>query len=215
MSAKTPAVFEPGAIPRRATDRLGQVFGRLTVVGYADRGDGRGYWSCRCSCGCMAVVRADALVAGRTKSCGCLNANRLEDLAGRWFGRLRVIGFDGRLSNRGRWRCACDCGRETSAAHGNLTGGLVQSCGCLLREARTNRATHGGSASRLYAIWCGMKTRCTNPSRENFRHYGGRGVHVCQRWSDSFAVFAADMGPATSGTLPSTGPPTRPWTAWS
>lgn len=39
-----------------------------------------------------------------------------------------------------------------------------------------------------------MKTRCSNPNVDNYKHYGGRGVTVCERWLHSFESFLADMG---------------------
>lgn len=42
-----------------------------------------------------------------------------------------------------------------------------------------------------------MWTRTTNPSRENYARYGGRGIRVCDRWR-SFDTFLADMGPKPS-----------------
>jgi hypothetical protein len=39
-----------------------------------------------------------------------------------------------------------------------------------------------------------MIRRCTDPSREAFKDYGGRGISVCQRWSESFTNFMLDMG---------------------
>lgn len=34
-----------------------------------------------------------------------------------------------------------------------------------------------------------MKTRCTNPNISYFKYYGGKGVTVCQEWSESFECF--------------------------
>lgn len=44
----------------------------------------------------------------------------------------------------------------------------------------------------LRHIHSGIKSRCTNPKREDFRHYGGRGIKICDRWLD-FAAFAAEV----------------------
>ena len=51
----------------------GKIFTRLTVVAL-DRRDAKynKYWLCACECGNEVIVRADALTAGRTQSCGCL-----------------------------------------------------------------------------------------------------------------------------------------------
>lgn len=46
----------------------------------------------------------------------------------------------------------------------------------------------------LYSTWCSMRGRCNNPNHENYQDYGGRGISVCERWSD-FWAFVADMGP--------------------
>lgn len=45
-----------------------------------------------------------------------------------------------------------------------------------------------------YVAYCAMKDRCLNPSNENFHHYGGRGIAICDRWLGSFDHFIADMG---------------------
>lgn len=49
-----------------------------------------------------------------------------------------------------------------------------------------------------YRAWHGMKTRCTNPNRPDWKNHGGRGITVCDRWSSSFENFLADMGPKPS-----------------
>lgn len=49
----------------------------------------------------------------------------------------------------------------------------------------------------LYSIWKTMRTRCRNPKRKDYDHYGGRGIRVCSRWN-SFVAFVRDMGPRPS-----------------
>ena len=38
-----------------------------------------------------------------------------------------------------------------------------------------------------------MRQRCTNPNSRGYKHYGGRGIKVCTRWSD-FHNFYSDLG---------------------
>jgi hypothetical protein len=56
---------------------IGHVYGRLTVIAPADTGTAQ--WSCRCSCGSEVVLRANRLLRGNNKSCGCLKRSVLGD----------------------------------------------------------------------------------------------------------------------------------------
>jgi len=51
----------------------------------------------------------------------------------------------------------------------------------------------------LYIIWAAMKYRCHSKTSKDFRHYGGRGISVCDRWLNSFPNFLADMGERPDG----------------
>ena len=53
-------------------NRIGQTFGRLTVVAYADKRNHAYYWQCQCICGNIVVTKGDRLADGSTRSCGCL-----------------------------------------------------------------------------------------------------------------------------------------------
>jgi len=55
------------------------------------------------------------------------------------------------------------------------------------------------SGSREYTAWVGMKTRCMNKNVPSYKHYGGRGIIVCDRWADSFESFYLDMGKCPDG----------------
>ena len=60
-------------------DVAGQRFGRLVAI---ERVGARNYmsiWHCVCDCGNEANVAIDKLKSGRTKSCGCLRADRAEE----------------------------------------------------------------------------------------------------------------------------------------
>lgn len=66
----------PTGVRSRFVDRAGQRFGRLVAVTstHVPLSTGRrmAAWECRCDCGQTAVVQTHHLVAGLTKSCGCL-----------------------------------------------------------------------------------------------------------------------------------------------
>jgi hypothetical protein len=62
--------------------------------------------------------------------------------------------------------------------------------------AKTNlRHGEGGNGKETaeYRAWASMLSRCSNESHTLFRHYGGRGISVCERWH-TYENFLADMG---------------------
>lgn len=63
----------------------GQVFGRLTTIEPAeDKGDKYEHlWLCQCECGNLVYARAQEMLRGAKKSCGCLRKNYNFDGNGR------------------------------------------------------------------------------------------------------------------------------------
>ena len=49
-----------------------------------------------------------------------------------------------------------------------------------------------------YWVWQRMKQRCFDKNTDDFKHYGARGITVCERWM-MFENFYADMGPRPKG----------------
>lgn len=45
-----------------------------------------------------------------------------------------------------------------------------------------------------YRTWSDMKTRCYNPNFNEYQHYGGRGIKVCDEWKDNFLAFYEYLG---------------------
>lgn len=130
------------------------------------------------------------------------------DLTGQRFGRLLVekagepyIPPKQKGKHR-RWVCLCDCGDSKLIRESSLTSGYSNSCGCLAKEVAGKASiTHGFSQHPLYSVWYGMHKRCYNPNAEDYKHYGGRGISVCQRWlmmrdgiENGFISFVEDMG---------------------
>lgn len=122
-----------------------------------------------------------------------MGKGKFVDLTGQRFGRLVV---QERAENMGKsvyWRCLCDCGSTKDIPGRSLREGTSRSCGCLQRDIVANtghsNATHKATKTRLYRIWAGMKARCNRESHPRFSDYGGRGITVCQEWSDSFEAF--------------------------
>lgn len=110
------------------------------------------------------------------------------DLVGKRFGSLLVIERRG-SDEKGQslWLCRCDCGTEKIVRGHDLKGG-TKSCGCS-RRYNTGLYQHGLSHTRIHSIWRSIKDRCYNPKNRHYKHYGGRGISVCDEWKDNFIPF--------------------------
>ena len=117
-----------------ANDLTGKKFGKLEVIGVHDTGSRKTYYVCQCDCGNIKVVRADALISGATKSCGCIK-------------------------------------KEQDKA--NLTA----------------NHSHKMSGTRIYETWQDMKRRCYNKQNARYDRYGGRGITICEEWLNNFQSF--------------------------
>lgn len=42
---------------------------------------------------------------------------------------------------------------------------------------------------RLYVIWCNMKSRCYDNTREAYKYYGAKGIKLCPEWENDFMAF--------------------------
>lgn len=125
--------------------------------------------------------------------------HRSPDLTGQIFGRLIVIGRAKPRGTNPYWECRCDCGVTIESLQHRLKTGRTKSCGCLKAELLSAYSyRHGdarrGNASPEYGAWAEMIQRCTNPKQKRYADYGGRGIHVCERWLNGFENFLADMG---------------------
>lgn len=139
-------------------------------------------------------------------------------IAGGRYGRLTIIGPAERPPGPDRaqyWSAACDCGALAVVRGVGVFRGIIRSCGCLQRETRIRSGKL--QAGRRRAVKYGprppskrsiptensyysMRARCENPSSPSYFRYGARGVQVCERWKNSYAIFRVDMGDRPKGT---------------
>ena len=66
----------------------------------------------RCDCGKEIDVASNALLSGKTKSCGCAKVNGLRQRA------LKPL--EKRTAGSVVWRCRCDCGKEIEISYNSL-----------------------------------------------------------------------------------------------
>jgi hypothetical protein len=60
-------------------------------------------------------------------------------------------------------------------------------------KPKTHGANVRGNRKPEYNVWAKMRQRCENPNSKDYKNYGGRGIGVCEQWSD-FSIFYRDMG---------------------
>lgn len=114
---------------------------------------------------------------------------------GRVFGKLTVMYRKGTIKKYAAWMCQCTCGEYVTVSGYNLRAGLRKCC------ARNGHFWAGSQPPSLIAqhpsehqSWRSMCERCFRKENKKHRHYGGRGITVCERWQNSFANFFSDMG---------------------
>lgn len=114
-------------------DLTGKRFGKLVCLLPTDlRGtSGSVIWNCKCDCGNTCLAVSTQLTKGYKKSCGCWGHPPLKDFIGKRFGKLTVLSYVGKRAGMHRWKCLCECGKETIVGQTLLQTGKTKSCGCL------------------------------------------------------------------------------------
>lgn len=123
------------------------------------------------------------------------------DITGQRFGRLTAVKISKIVDRKAYWECLCDCGNVVNIRGSSLRSGATVSCGCY---RKTKGIRHGEShKTRLYSVWLNMRNRCNNPNGQDYKHYGGRGIVVCQEWDDypTFKEWSLSNGYAKNLTI--------------
>jgi len=117
------------------------------------------------------------------------------ELSGLKIGKVSVLRRS--PARRDKWECMCECGRPMLVSVYRLVEGngrrMVTGCN------RCAYTTHGMLGTKVYKAWNGALERCRNQNNDSFKHYGGRGIRVCEEWAKSFEAFYRDMGDPPAG----------------
>ena len=113
---------------------------------------------------------------------------------------IEDLGILRRGNNKGAYRYGlyeCQyCGNPWEVITTRVNNGQSRSCGCV-----NFRITHGLTHHPLYGTWSSMVKRCTKPKAWDYKHYGARGITVCEEWLDviNFISWAEETHPNKAG----------------
>jgi hypothetical protein len=88
--------------------------------------------------------------------------NKLKDLTGVSFGKLKVIGHSHVTKTKynssvHHWKCKCECGNTISVRGDCLTRGITKSCGCLRNREGKDSKTWKGYKDISATVWKQIK----------------------------------------------------------
>ena len=77
------------------------------------------------------------------------------------------------------FNCLCECGRHVIVPLGSLKSGNTKTCGHC-----SSSGANGKYGNKLYSSYMDMRYRCYKKNNCNYKHYGARGIRVCNEWLD-------------------------------
>jgi len=190
-------------------DLSGKKFGRLTALRPTnERRQGHLIWLCECDCGNTVKKNSKYLKNANTKSCGCIQEERLHKFDKRELFRLYwdeecSTGDIGKIykvnqSIIWKWMKRLGIPTRTPAKAMQLEGLKEKMSKANSGRIRTEKqrlkmietaTKHGGTGTRLYVIWGNMKRRCNCPKAADYKGYGERGISICDEWLDKKMGF--------------------------
>lgn len=112
--------------------------------------------------------------------------------------------------SKGKWKVSCSCGKIEIRYKSVIVNGYAKSCLKCSYEKRKlaiskSMTSHGKSNCPTQQSYSDMKRRCYSKHRNEYKHYGGRGIRVCERWLNGDGIrtgyhcFLEDMGERPKG----------------
>ncbi|MGA8409978.1 MAG: hypothetical protein WB680_22595 [Candidatus Acidiferrales bacterium] len=126
--------------------------------------------------------------------------SKLVNLKGKRFGKLLVLRRAGvNKWQQVTWHTRCDCGKRRIVVGYALYSGirLIDCCWRCSHPGQGLSKTHVPE----YMSYSAMKIRCLCKTCVAYKHYGRRGIKICDRWlgPSGFVNFCKDMGRRPEG----------------
>ena len=178
---------------------LGKQFGKWTVLFQTSAPNNRRgrFYQCRCECGTTKSVSAYNLIHSKSTKCeecrrkGVIN---IGDVFGHWI--VLEICEERTAWGARKYLCQCKCKILKKIAVGDLRSGASTQCISCHISAKNKK--HGLAKTPTWKIWVGIRDRCKNANRKDFKHYGGRGISLHESWNN-YENFLKDMGERPKG----------------
>ena len=127
--------------------------------------------------------------------------SRLMDRKGEIYFPWKVISHEGQITRSNKkshlWLCICvSCGYEKVIDASRFYQPPI--CKCKINK-KLIPCLHGMCGTQVYNSWSAMKARCLSVNHPTYRHYGAKGITICDEWLD-FQAFYKDMGDKPSDT---------------
>lgn len=178
---------------------IGTVFGLWKVTGPSQTINGERMLPVVCECGTAGLRLFANIVAKKSMSCGCIhrvNLPAVGDSVGEW----TILAMDGPYHVTAKCSCGSverryiyTLGKDSMSCGHPIEPGYLSKYGKNGR-ARGNRGRERSKLKRIYGL---MIERCTVPTSYGYNTYGGRGITVCEEWTnneESFATWAIEAG---------------------
>ena len=81
-------------------------------------------------------------------------SSRFKNIAGKRFGRWKVIEFSHIRNHNAYWKCLCDCGNEKAVCGTYMRAGRSKSCGCFAREMTSKKLKGNKNVRKGYGKGC-------------------------------------------------------------
>lgn len=176
-----------------AIDLSGEKFGRLTATKRVGVNKNKKVlWECVCECGNKINVPTSNLTTGHTRSCGCINVDRLKThghshtrIWGIWQGMLRRC-YDENCTNYqgygGRGISVCNEWREDFSAFlrwANENG--------YMDTLTIDRTDVNGNYTPENCRWATMKEQCNNKRSNEYLIFKGE-KHTVAEWANILGI---------------------------
>lgn len=125
--------------------------------------------------------------------CELPTSKKFIDLTGKTFGTITALHHVGRKVHIMFWMCECSCGDRRIIGDASLRTGIASCWKCKRTTSCMGEASRFREETTEHRIWRALKQRCLNKNCPAFPDYGGRGIAICERWSD-YRNFLSDMG---------------------